>query len=134
PFGVTRRDQRCTDPDETGRNLLDAYGMAYAVLLPPGLSVSVTGSLDVGSALGRAWNDWQIGTWLDADERYLGSVCVNVNDPLAAAAEIRRIGGHPRMVQVVSAAGAVHHLYGHRCYDPIYEACQELDLPFAFHA
>ncbi len=132
PFGVNRRDVCCEDPHEVGRAHLDRYGIAYAVLQPPGLKVSVTRNPDVGSALARAWNDWQMKTWLEADDRYLGSICVNMNDPLIAAMEVRRAGQHPRMVQL-NVPGEAHRLYGDRHYFPVYEAANELELPICMH-
>jgi uncharacterized protein len=132
PFGVTRRDTDCSDPKRVAEELLDRYGIVYGVLQPPGLGVSLTHNIDVGSALAHAWNEWQIGEWLAADPRYLGSVCVNLNDPQAAVREIREMGKHPRMVQVV-VPGESADLYGHRRYFPIYEACAEMNLPFALH-
>ncbi|HLL90968.1 MAG TPA: amidohydrolase family protein [Tepidisphaeraceae bacterium] len=132
PFGVTRRDARCDDPVETARDHLDRNGVSYAVLQPPGMRASLTQSIDVGSALARAWNDWQINTWLAADRRYLGSVCVNLNDPDAAVREIRRAGAHGQMVQVL-VSGESRDLYGHRRYFPIWQACQDMNLPLCLH-
>ena len=132
PFGVTRRDARCDDPTEVARDHLDRYHIAYAILQPPGMRVSLTHNIDLGTAKARAWNDWQIETWLAADRRYLGSVCVNVRDPAGAAAEIRRAGRHPQMVQA-NVGGDSDDLYGHRRYFPIYEACQEMSLPLCIH-
>jgi uncharacterized protein len=132
PFGVTRRDASCDDPHQVGRDHLDRYGIAYAVLQPPGMRVSLTHNIDVGSGKARAWNDWQINTWLAADRRYLGSVCVNVRDPDRAAAEIHRAGEHPQMVQV-NVGGDSDDLYGHRRYFSIYQACADMDLPLCLH-
>jgi predicted TIM-barrel fold metal-dependent hydrolase len=131
PFGVNRRDVRCNDPHETATALLDRYGIAYGVLQPPGMKASLTVNIDVGSAIARAWNDWQMG-WIAADNRFLGSICINVSDPAAAVKEIRRVGAHKQMVQVV-VSGESRDLYGHRRYFPIYEACAEMGLPFALH-
>jgi predicted TIM-barrel fold metal-dependent hydrolase len=133
PFGVQRRDAACDDPRQTAIDLLDRYGIAYGVLQTPGMSAGLTTNIDVGTAKARAWNDWQIAEWLEADDRYLGSICVNMNDPAAAAAEIRRAkAAHPRMAQIV-VSGESRDLYGHRRYFPVYEACEELRLPFALH-
>ena len=81
PFGVKRRDADCSDPAQLARDHLDRYGIAYGVLQPPGLKVSLTNHIDVGSALARAWNDWQVEHYLSHDPRLLGSICINVNDP-----------------------------------------------------
>jgi predicted TIM-barrel fold metal-dependent hydrolase len=132
PFGVTRRDARCSLPDQTAADHLDKHNIAYAVIQPPGMTVSITNQIDVGSALAIAWNDWQIENWLKADERYLGSVCVNMRDPEAAIAEIRRCGPHKQMVQLC-IIGESDDLYGHRRYHPIYEAAVEQGLAITIH-
>jgi predicted TIM-barrel fold metal-dependent hydrolase len=132
PFGVTRRDANCHDPKQVAIELLDRYNLAYGVLQPPGMSVSIIHNIDVANAMATAWNDWTINTWLAADDRYLGSVAVNMNDPPAAAKEIRRVGSHPRMVQISITAESIR-LYGNRSYFPIYEACQEMDLVVCLH-
>ena len=133
PFGVNRRDIAHETPEEIARHHLDPYGITYAVLQPqPMMYLSLNHSIDVGNMLCSAANDWLTATYLEGDPRYLGSICINTNDPLAAAREIRRVGGHPRMVQVL-VPGESSFLYGHRFYDPIYEACQEMGLVFALH-
>ena len=133
PFGVQRRDAACDDPYQASIDLLDRYNIAYGVLQPPGMFAGLSTNIDVGSAKAQAWNDWQIAEWLEADDRYLGSICVNMNDPAAAVREIRRARiAHPHMVQVLTS-GESFDLYGHRRYFPIFEACEELRLPFALH-
>ncbi len=132
PFGVDRRDASCNDPLKVAEDHLDKYGISYAVLQPPGFSVSLTHNIEVGSALAEAWNEWQVAEWLAADPRYLGSICVNTSDPKRAVKQIRAYGAHPRMVQAIVSGESVD-LYGHRRYFPIYEACEEMRLPFALH-
>ena len=100
PFGVNRRDANCGAPTDVIENLFEPYGIVYGVLQPPGMKMGIVRNIDVGNALARAWNDWQIEGWLQADARLLGSICVNPNDPDAAIAEIKRVGTHPQMVQV----------------------------------
>lgn len=132
PFGVNRRDASCATPQEIVDQLFEPYGIVYGVLQPPGISISLAHNIDVGAAVARAWNDWQIEHWLNVDARFLGSICVNMNDPRQAAAEIRRAGQHAQMKQVVVTGESVL-LYGHRFYWPVYEACSELGIPFALH-
>jgi predicted TIM-barrel fold metal-dependent hydrolase len=132
PFGVCRRDTDCGDPARVAVELLDRYHIVHGILQSPGMGISIIHNIDIANALATAWNDWQINTWLAADARYCGSVAVNMNDPPAAAKEIRRVGSHPKMVQI-SVTDEALHLYGHRCYFPIYEACQEFELPFCLH-
>ncbi|MGH7145316.1 MAG: amidohydrolase family protein [Planctomycetota bacterium] len=132
PFGVIRRDAGESDPQSIGRELLDRYQIAYAVLQPPGMSAGLSTQIDVGTAQARAWNDWQRGEFLAADPRFLGSICVNMNDPAGAVGEIERLAGDARMVQVL-ACGESDRLYGHRCYHAIYAACAAAGKPFALH-
>ncbi len=132
PFGVNRRDIRCDNPIEAGRTHLDRYNIAYGVLQSPGLRASITNSIDTGSAIAHAWNDWQMKTWMDVDSRYLGSICINMNDPIESAKEIRRCAQRKGMVQVV-VTGEAQKLYGDRSYFPIWEACNEHSLPVCMH-
>jgi len=84
--------------------------------------------------LARAMNDWSIETWLEAgDERVRGAVIVNTHVPEDAAAEIRRVGGHPRMAQVLLAGAGLGMPLGHPAYHAIYDAAQEVGLPIAIH-
>jgi len=46
--------------------------------------------------------------------------------------EIPRLGGDPRLVQVLTGGESLH-LLGHGAYDPVYEACCEMGLVFALH-
>ena len=132
PFGVNRRDASCASPQDVIEQHLERYNIAFGVLQPPGISISLAANIDVGCAIARAWNNWQIENWLQADPRFLGSICLNMNDPLQAAQEVRRVGSHPQMVQCIVTGESVL-LYGHRFYHPVYEACQEMGVAFALH-
>ncbi|MEM1012712.1 MAG: amidohydrolase family protein [Planctomycetota bacterium] len=126
-----RLDAECLDPHATARDHLDRYGITYAILQSPGMQASVVNQIDVGTGIATAWNRWQ-KQWLDADDRYRGSICVNMNDPQGAIAEIERCAGDSRYVQVL-ASGEQRDLLGHRRYWPIYEAIAAAGLPFCLH-
>lgn len=134
PFGVNRRDVEGLLPEQIIESHLDRYGVTHAIIQPQsGTTFSLCHAIDMGNALCQAINDWLVATVLEKDERFFGSICVNTNDPKEAAREIHRAAAsHPRMVQV-NVAGESTFLYGHRFYDPIYEACEELGLVFALH-
>jgi predicted TIM-barrel fold metal-dependent hydrolase len=134
PFGVHRRDiEPIEDAADLMRVHLDPLNITYALLQPgPTIHASLIHASDVANGYAQAANDWLIANFLEKSPRFLGSVAVNMNDPAAAAAEIRRVGGHPQMVQVLTN-GESTHLYGHRYYNPIYEACCEMGLVFAVH-
>ncbi len=115
-----------------GTGHLDRYDIAYAILIP---LTPVTGmpNLDLANALATAINDWQVAEWLDREPRLRASLAVATEDPVAAAAEIRRIGTDSRFVQV-QFGGRPQEPMGRRRYWPIYEACEELGLAVMSHA
>ncbi len=96
-------------------------------------ALSTFGDIDYPIEVARAVNEWISGQWLDADTRFHGSITVATQDPQAAASEIRRASLHPRMVQVMLPSGT-RFPYGHRHYDPIYEAAEACGLAVAIHA
>lgn len=120
-------------PETICRQHLDAYGIDYAVLTGSGiLAVGIAPEIDYGTALARAYNEWLISYWLDRDPRFLGALLINPQDPPRAADEIRRVGRHPKMVQVLMTS-ATRIPYGQRFYHPIYRAAEEMGLPVAIH-
>ena len=131
PFGVDRRDAEVFDPHDVGRDHLDRYGLTYAVLQSPGLSVSLSSSIDAGNAAAAAWNRWQ-EPWLDADGRYLGSISVNTEDAAFSVAEIDKWADHPQVVQV-NVGGESGDLYGHRRYWPLWAACEAGGVALTLH-
>lgn len=140
PNGVNRRDAVtgdgkpiAADPKLLAQHHLDEHNMAFGVLNPgTSLGFGISPELDPAARNCGALNDTLIEDWLSVDDRYLGSLSVASCDPLAAAAEIRRLGSHPRMVQVYMTS-ATRLGYGHKFYWPIYEAAAEFDLPVAIH-
>jgi len=113
--------------------LLDRYGMDYAVLNgEEAIEASTLANPYYAQALASAYNDWMVAEWLPRDRRFRGSLVVAPQDPKLAAAEIRRLGGHPGIVQVLVSSGS-QRPYGDPFYHPIWEACAEMNLPFAAH-
>src|SRR5215211_3988148 len=55
-------------------------------------------------------------------------------DPVDAAREIEKYSGERGMVGVFLPCAGLERLWGHRQYDPIYEAAQEADLPVLMHS
>jgi uncharacterized protein len=143
PHGVNKRldtygpaGQRPGSHYETMRDqLLDPFNVERAIL-----------SYDIGGNAGlwnpylaaevvRAANDWSIDHWLSRrDPRLYGAVLIPMQVPDEAAREIRRVGTHPRMAEVLIVANALGRPFGHPIYDPIFRAASELGLPVAIHA
>lgn len=138
PHGLRRRDAEPTD-DRTAYEQLceqhfDPHDLAYGVLNRGPIEVAITPDADYATALARAHNEELIDRWLDRDNRFLGSLLIAPQAPERAAEEIRRVGDHPRIVQVLMASSNGLGLpYGRRHFWPIYEAAAELDLPVAIH-
>ena len=140
PNGVLRSDAVTSagtridaDPRELASAFLDPYGIEFCVLNPQSsLQFGLSPEPDFAAAVVSAINDVTIEDWLPADPRYRGSVVISPADPVQAAREIRRVGSHPGIVQVLMGSGA-RFPYGQRFHDPIYEAASELDLPVAIH-
>ncbi len=114
-----------SDPDFLRKQLIDEFGVAYAILLPRAFC-NHHPDPDFGTAIAAAFNDWLANTWLSQynhDGVFKGSITVAHQDPPAAAREIARWAGHPHFVQVMMDSGA-RAPYGQRQYYPIYEACE----------
>jgi predicted TIM-barrel fold metal-dependent hydrolase len=123
-----------TDPDFLREQLIDQYGVDFAILLPRAM-INPLPDPDMATAVAAAYNDWLADTWLDQynhDGIFKGSIYVATQDPIAAAKEIARWAGHPHFVQVMTDSGA-RAPFGQRQYYPIYEACERYGFPFAIH-
>jgi len=119
---------------EVARDLLDPFGVDIGVLNgDDAVYVSLVASPYRAAELARAHNEWIRERWLDADPRLRGGIVCTAQDPLAAAAEIRRVAEDPRFVHVVLIAGS-ERPYGEPRYLPIFEAAAECGLPVAIHS
>src|SRR5215212_8032813 len=133
--GVLRDDARApdgsapgADPAFTAHQLLDAHGIDRAVLI--GGEVLGLGAMpdpDAAAAIASAYNDWLAATWLEADDRYRGTLVVGAQDPALAAKEVRRAGADARFAGVLLPMTNV--LMGQRQLYPVYEAAAELGMP-----
>jgi predicted TIM-barrel fold metal-dependent hydrolase len=141
PVHGVRLDSRPPDGGQPASNpaflreqLIDAYGVAHAILLPRAFC-NQHPDPDFGAAIAAAYNDWLADTWLsryNPDGVFKGSITIAHQDPQAAAREIERWAGHPHFVQVMQDSGA-RAPFGQRQYYPIYEACEKHGLPLAIH-
>jgi uncharacterized protein len=125
-----RRLTRGSDPAEAARRLDDA--VSHAVLIPSQVLVS-SGWLGhtVSAVFASAMNDHVVARWLPADPRFRFAIAVSAHDGELAAAEVRRLGGHPGAVAVCLSPVAVN--LGQRHYHPIYAAAQEHGLAVIVH-
>ena len=138
PRGVLRRDVTppgggppASDPLFLISDHLDRYGIDYAILTGP-FVLPLGTDPDYLNAIASAVNDATVDGWLGVSRRFRGSILVNADDPAAAVAEIRRLGGRADMVQVLMAS-TTRQPCGQRPYHPLYEAAAEHNLPVALH-
>jgi predicted TIM-barrel fold metal-dependent hydrolase len=119
--------------DDVRRELLDPLDIAVGVLnADDAILVSLMASPYRAAELARAHNEWMRERWL-GDPRVRGSILCAAQDPLAAAAEIRRMAADERFVHVLLVGGA-ERPYGEPRYLPIFEAATECGLPVAIHS
>lgn len=124
-----------SSPDRTIAQVLQAASVRRAVLSHDrGMLIPGVPNTYRAGAVVSAINDWTVDRWLAADQRFFSLVLVPNQVPGDAAAEIRRVGGHERMVGVLLAANGLNKPFGHPAYHPIYEAAADLDLPVVVHA
>ncbi|MGH2821431.1 MAG: amidohydrolase family protein [Thermoleophilaceae bacterium] len=122
-----------SDYETLREQLLDRYDVEYAILTGEDiLNVSCLPHVPLAAAIAQAYNRWLVEEWLSRDDRLRGSIVVATQDADRAAAEIRRAGDHPQVVQVLVSCGALTG-YGDPRYWPIYEAAVEMGLPVAMH-
>ena len=121
-----------SDPYFMIEDHLDKVNVEYAILssIQAGKLVSYPNTGEAVT-LARAFNDYFIDKWLSVDPRYRLAMCVAAHDPVAAAEEIRRVGGRDDVVAIYLPL--VNILMGNCHYYPIYEAAEECGLPIFLH-
>jgi uncharacterized protein len=115
--------------------LLDPHRICRAVLGFDGVMNAPTfPNAGYAHDIVRAANDWSVGEWLSGqDDRLYGLGLVPNHLPELAAAEIRRIGQHPRIVGLLMAGNGLSKFFGHPLYHPIYDAAADMGLPIVIH-
>ena len=66
------------------------------------------------------------------DPRFRLALTIPMMDPVMAAKEIKRLGGHPSVVAAYVVCGS-QRLYGKREFDQVYAACVEHGLSLSLH-
>lgn len=116
------------------RGALNEIGVDIGILFPDHmLLMAAIPNIEYASFLSRAYNRWLLHEWLHEEGLY-GVVLASPQNPEAAAEEIRRYAKEERIVGVYLPTAGVNPLWGHRKYDPIFEAAQETNLPVCLHS
>jgi predicted TIM-barrel fold metal-dependent hydrolase len=119
-----------TDPAEVAERLPEEVEWA---LLVPAQIFPAAGWLDHGlaAAFAAALNDHFAQTWLPADPRFRLAAALSPHDAPAAAAELRRWAGDPRVVAGCFAPTGAG--LGHPHYAPLLAEASRLELPLMMH-
>jgi predicted TIM-barrel fold metal-dependent hydrolase len=121
------------DVAATSAHLFDRRGVSLAVLTGAAMNgVQSMPDLDYASALCTAFNEWTRETWLAADDRYRVAMSICSQDVEGAVREIDRIGDDPRVCGVLVPTGSARP-FGHRTFEPIYDALDRHGLPMLLH-
>jgi predicted TIM-barrel fold metal-dependent hydrolase len=121
---------------------MDAAGVDYSVLYPTvaGLAGEAFGRIEDDTlelACVRAYNDWLIEYWAAASDRFIPQCIVPIWPVEETVKEIRRAVnlGHRGVVfpSLPMHLRNVPHISGPE-YDPVWETCQDLDVPVCLHA
>src|SRR5215472_2386065 len=131
---VTERGVRSLEPSSElpaarGRRPEPAPGAELAILNPVS-AVEALHSEDLAAALARGLNEWLRTEWLDRDPRLRGSITLAPQSPELAVAEIERLAGDRRFVQVLLSVRGLHPL-GRRPMWPVLDACARHGLAVA---
>ena len=122
-----------SDPGFAREQLLDEYGLAYAVINNIESAAGGGSPVELEIAHARAINDYNYAEWLPADPRWLASISVAADHAEAAAAEIERcVALSDRFVQVIIGSRS-ERPQGNPKYWPLFEVAARHGLPVAFH-
>jgi len=131
---VTERGIRGLDPSDVvpGRATRrpEPDPAAELAVVRPVAAVDALHADDLVAALASGLNDWLRAEWLDRDPRLRGSITVAPRSPELAVAEIERLAGDRRFVQVLLPLRGESPL-GRRGHWPIYDACARHGLAVA---
>ena len=114
--------------------LLDEWGVDRGVLFPTiGILPFPTDDVDLASAYCRAYNRWQTDFFNEAKDRVIPIAAVNWLDVDEAVRELEKCirAGFKGLFVPPEVSGGYRPGEAH--FDPIWELCQEADIPGCFH-
>jgi predicted TIM-barrel fold metal-dependent hydrolase len=114
---------------------MDSEGIDQAVLYPTiGLYFSLLEDPAAAVALAAAYNEWLAGYCATDPSRLFGAAMLPLQDPAAAARELRRGVDELRLVAgFVRPNPCLGRSLSDRAYDVVWEAAEELDVPIGIH-
>src|ERR1700757_1782984 len=125
------------DP-ESQVKAMDKEGLDLAILFPTSaMYVTAFTRMDArfAAACCRAYNDWLYEYIQAADpKRMFGAAAISAHEVESAVAETRRAVGELGMRAIFLRPNLYNDRPWHdRYYDPLWAACQELNVPVGFH-
>ncbi len=128
----TRKISRQT-PAEV-RAALDDLSIDLGVLFPERLlAIGQQPNAEYAMALVRAYNRWLTATYLQETRGLYGVVAVAPQDPEGSAREIEHYAREDRVVGVMLPTTRLEPLWGHRKFDPIYQAAEAAGIAVFYH-
>jgi uncharacterized protein len=122
-----------SDPEMALRQLIMEAGVDIAILEP---TAAVCRTPEATQAYTAGMNSWLADCWLDGrnnwHQRWRGSICVAIEAPQGAVAEIEKWAGHPHMAQILIKAEP-RPSWGDPRYDPIWAAATKHDITVSCH-
>lgn len=119
-------------PALVAEHLLDPWEIDRAVLVQGNIfGLGAIPNADVAHTIAAATNDWLQNEWMGVDDRLRYAIIVAPQDPVRAAAEVRRMAQYPGAVEILIPAN--RKLLGDPFFYPLYDAANECGLPIAVH-
>ncbi len=114
---------------------MDAEGIDQAVLYPTiGLYFAAVADPAAAVRLAAAYDDWLAGYCAASPRRLFGAAMLPLQDPQAAARELRRAVAELGFVAgFVRPNPCLGRSLCHREYDPVWDAAEELGVPIGIH-
>ena len=126
--GMTDPLKRLPDMDEEGIDVAVIFGTAIA------LSVNGMADKPLAAVICHAVNRWLVEEYLAPDPKRLKGVgLIPVQDPPAAVKELEYLAQHRAIVSAMLPTNVYGINLGHRMFDPVYAAAQEIGMPLSVH-
>ena len=115
---------------------MDQEGIDVAVIFGTSIALSVNGMADkpLAAQICHAVNRWLVEEYLAPDPKRLKGVgLIPVQDPQLAVKELEFIAQHREVVSAMLPTNVYGINLGHRMFDPVYAAAQEMNIPLSVH-
>ena len=126
--GMTDPLKRMPDMDEEGIDVAIIFGTSIALM--------VNGMADksLAAAVCHAVNRWLVEEYLAPDPKRLKGVgLIPLQDPAAAVKELEYLAQQRSIVTAMLPTNVYGINLGHRMFDPVYAAAQEIGMPLSVH-